>query len=149
LSLDQASNLEIDDFWCRFLVVDDIWIPLGESLLIQRHRPIWNSLIDGFGNHDLGSGRRKGARPNWDTYSGTDSRVFGTEEEWFSFFRKIIESSIEDINTSQAHKIRQLLEDKHIGPAYEEWQDSYKPDLDTYNWDDTSIFVEFPQEAKN
>jgi hypothetical protein len=85
----------------------------------------------------------------WDTYSGTDSRVFGTEEEWFSFFRKIIESSIEDINTSQAHKIRQLLEDKDIGPAYEEWQDSYKPDLDTYNWDDTSIFVEFPQEAKN
>jgi hypothetical protein len=66
-SIEQASNLEIDDFWCRFLVVDDIWIPLGESLLIQRHRPIWNSLIDGFGNHDPGSGRHKGARPNWDT----------------------------------------------------------------------------------
>lgn len=66
-SIEQTSNLEIDDFWCRYLVVDDIWIPLGESLLIQRHRPIWNSLIDGFGNHDPGSGRHKGARPNWDT----------------------------------------------------------------------------------
>jgi hypothetical protein len=66
-SLEQATNLEIKDFWCRYLVVDDIWIPLGESLLIQRHRPIWNSLIDGFGNHDPGSGRHKGARPNWDT----------------------------------------------------------------------------------
>lgn len=63
----QVTNLEIEDFWCRYLVVDDIWIPLGESLLIQRHRPIWNSLIDGFGNHDPGSGRHKGARPNWDT----------------------------------------------------------------------------------
>ncbi len=66
-SIEQATNLEIGDFWCRYLVVDDIWIPLGESLLIQRHRPIWNSLIDGFGNHDPGSGRHKGARPNWDT----------------------------------------------------------------------------------
>lgn len=66
-SVEQATNLEINDFWCRYLVVDDIWIPLGESLLIQRHRPIWNSLIDGFGNHDPGSGRHKGARPNWDT----------------------------------------------------------------------------------
>ena len=66
-SIEQAKNLEIADFWCRYLVVDDIWIPLGESLLIQRHRPIWNSLIDGFGNHDPGSGRHKGARPNWDT----------------------------------------------------------------------------------
>lgn len=66
-SIEQATNLEIGDFWCRYLVVDDIWIPLGESLLIQRHRPIWNSLIDGFGNHDPGSGRHQGARPNWDT----------------------------------------------------------------------------------
>lgn len=66
-SIEQVANLEIGDFWCRYLVVDDIWIPLGESLLIQRHRPIWNSLIDGFGNHDPGAGRHKGARPNWDT----------------------------------------------------------------------------------
>lgn len=66
-SIEQSSNLQIADFWCRYLVVDDIWIPLGESLLIQRHRPIWNSLIDGFGNHDPGSGRHQGARPSWDT----------------------------------------------------------------------------------
>jgi hypothetical protein len=66
-SIQQAENLDSKDFWCRFLVVDDIWIPLGESLLIQHYRPIWNSLIDGFGNHDPGSGRHQGARPNWDT----------------------------------------------------------------------------------
>lgn len=66
-SIEQSSNLDIADFSCRYLVVDDIWIPLGESLLISRHRPIWNSLIDGFGNHDPGKGRYKGARPSWDT----------------------------------------------------------------------------------
>jgi len=65
-SIEAVKSLKIEDFWCRFLTVDDIWIPLGESLLVQRYRPIWNSLIDGFGNHDPGKGRYNGARPNWD-----------------------------------------------------------------------------------
>ncbi len=29
-SVKTAENLEINDFYYRFLVVDDIWIPLGE-----------------------------------------------------------------------------------------------------------------------
>jgi hypothetical protein len=65
-SIRAATNLKVDDFACRFLVVDDIWIPLGESLLIARFAPLWNSLIDGFGNHDPGSGRHAGMRPRWD-----------------------------------------------------------------------------------
>jgi hypothetical protein len=66
-SVNVAENLKIEDFFCRFLVVDDIWIPLGESLLIAKFAPIWNKLIDGFGNHDPGRGRYEGARPKWDT----------------------------------------------------------------------------------
>jgi hypothetical protein len=66
-SVNAAENLRIGDFFCRFLVVDDIWIPLGESLLIAKFAPIWNKLIDGFGNHDPGKGRYEGARPKWDT----------------------------------------------------------------------------------
>ncbi|MCD0277949.1 Eco29kI family restriction endonuclease [Xanthomonas melonis] len=65
-SIRSASNLSIDDFFCRFLVVDDIWIPLGESLIISRFTPVWNSLIDGFGNHNPGRGRHAGMRPRWD-----------------------------------------------------------------------------------
>ena len=65
-SIDAAQNLDLNDFQCRYLVVDDIWIPLGESLLIARFTPIWNTLIDGFGNHDPGSGRYAGVRPRWD-----------------------------------------------------------------------------------
>ncbi|GHC41738.1 Eco29kI family restriction endonuclease [Roseibacillus persicicus] len=65
-SVVKATNLEVTDFWCRYLTVDDIWIPLGESLIIQLYRPLWNSVVDGFGNHDPGSGRYKGARPSWD-----------------------------------------------------------------------------------
>ncbi|QPK62426.1 Eco29kI family restriction endonuclease [Methylomonas sp. LL1] len=65
-SIEEASNLDIADFHCRYLIVDDIWIPLGESLLIARFDPLWNKLIDGFGNHDPGSGRHAGLRPRWD-----------------------------------------------------------------------------------
>jgi hypothetical protein len=65
-SVRQAENLDSNDFYCRFLIVDDIWIPLGESLLIAKFNPIWNKLIDGFGNHDPGKGRHKGMRPRWD-----------------------------------------------------------------------------------
>ena len=61
-----SENLRIEDFRCRFLVVDDIWIPLGESLLIARHSPIWNHILEGFGNHDPGSGRYGGKRTRWD-----------------------------------------------------------------------------------
>lgn len=65
-SIEEASNLRIPDFYCRFLIVDDIWIPLGESLLIAKFNPLWNKLIDGFGNHDPGKGRHAGLRPRWD-----------------------------------------------------------------------------------
>jgi len=66
-SIAQADNLSVDDFSCRHLVVEDIWIPLGESLLIGRFRPLWNILVDGFGNHDPGARRYTGMKPMWDT----------------------------------------------------------------------------------
>jgi len=62
----RASDLDIDNFQCRYLIVDDIWIPLAESLLIARFKPVWNLVLDGFGNHDPGSGRYTGLRPLWD-----------------------------------------------------------------------------------
>ena len=65
-SIRVALNLKTDDFTVRFLVVDDIWIPLGEALLISTFNPVWNQLIDGFGNHDPGAGRYNGLRPLWD-----------------------------------------------------------------------------------
>lgn len=65
-SIDQAENLDLGDFYCRFLVVDDIWIPLGESLLIAKFSPLWNQWLDGFGNHDPGKGRYNQERSRWD-----------------------------------------------------------------------------------
>jgi hypothetical protein len=65
-SIRGAENLEVDDFQIRYLVVDDIWVALAETLLISQFQPLWNCLIDGFGNHDPGKGRRHQARSDWD-----------------------------------------------------------------------------------
>lgn len=65
-SIRQARNLDLADFQCRFLVVDDIWIPLAESILIETFSPLWNKYLDGFGNHDPGSGRYHQKRSPWD-----------------------------------------------------------------------------------
>ena len=65
-SIEQAHNIDLADFRCRFLVVDDIWIPLAESLLIEMYSPLWNRKIDGFGNHDPGKGRYNQQKSAWD-----------------------------------------------------------------------------------
>lgn len=64
--VDQARNLNRSDFFCRYLIVDDIWMPLGERLLIEWFAPTWNSIIDGFGNHDPGRGRYNQRKSSWD-----------------------------------------------------------------------------------
>jgi hypothetical protein len=65
-SIRLATNLRVEDFCCRHLAVDDIWIALGETLLIDTFNPIWNCMLDGFGNNDPGKRRYTGLRPAWD-----------------------------------------------------------------------------------
>jgi hypothetical protein len=66
-SVESARNLKLADFRCRYLLVDDIWIPLGESLLIETFKPVWNILVDGFGHHDQGKARQGQMKSAWDT----------------------------------------------------------------------------------
>lgn len=65
-SVAEAENLDIADFHVRHLVVDDIWIPLGENMLIETFKPVWNRAIDGFGNKDPGRRRATQFRSPWD-----------------------------------------------------------------------------------
>ena len=62
-----ATSLQITDFKCQYLVVDDIFISLTESMLIETYRPVWNLILDGFGNHDPGGGRYNQQCSFWDT----------------------------------------------------------------------------------
>ena len=65
-SIEAADNLKLNDFRCRYLVVDRTWIQLGEVLLIQQFQPLWNVVVSGFGLHDPGSGRHGSLRSAWD-----------------------------------------------------------------------------------
>lgn len=65
-SIDSAKNLRLEDFTCRYLVVTPLWITMAERFLIEHYKPIWNVILDGFGNHDPGSGRHKGVITWWD-----------------------------------------------------------------------------------
>ena len=68
-SIEQANNLSIGDFHCRFMILEDAaadMIGTVEAALIRNYFPLWNSTVDGFGNHDPGSGRYEQAVSDWD-----------------------------------------------------------------------------------
>jgi hypothetical protein len=65
-SIETAENLRLDEFRCRYLVVVPVWISLAERFLIDHFRPVWNTFLDGFGNHDPGKGHKDMRRPRWD-----------------------------------------------------------------------------------
>lgn len=61
------ANFDLSDFRCRHLVIDPVWVPLGESLLIGLFEPVWNVVVQGFGNNPVGAGRTAQRRSAWDT----------------------------------------------------------------------------------
>ena len=68
-SVASAKNLDIDDFVCRLMILEgpiEAMIASVEASLIAMHRPLWNSVIDGFGNHNPGNKRFSGMVTQWD-----------------------------------------------------------------------------------
>jgi Eco29kI restriction endonuclease len=68
-NLQTVPNLELGNFACRFMIFEDgssDMISTIEAALIQWHRPLWNTTLDGFGNHDPGRGRYQQAKSDWD-----------------------------------------------------------------------------------
>jgi len=68
-SIGIAQGLELKDFSCRFVIFEDAssdMISTIEATLIKLNMPLWNIAVDGFGNHDPGSGRYEQARSDWD-----------------------------------------------------------------------------------
>jgi hypothetical protein len=68
-SIQQVRNLRLGDFRCQFMILrgleGDLVVPV-EAELIRRYRPLWNSAVDGFGNHNPGKGRYNQAKSEWD-----------------------------------------------------------------------------------
>ena len=68
-SIDLGSELSLEDFMCRFVIFEaeaSDMISTIEAALIKLNKPLWNMAVDGFGNHDPGSGRYKQAKSDWD-----------------------------------------------------------------------------------
>ncbi len=68
-SIAQCPDLSLADFRCRFVIFEaeaSDMIGTVEAALIKLNRPLWNSTVDGFGNHDPGSGRYEQAKSDWD-----------------------------------------------------------------------------------
>ncbi|MBX9460344.1 MAG: Eco29kI family restriction endonuclease [Brevundimonas sp.] len=65
-SIDAAEDLQSSEFWVRYLPIDDVWISLGENMLIRTFRPVWNRVAPGFGNNPLGGGRLMQKLSPWD-----------------------------------------------------------------------------------
>ena len=64
-----GEGLELHDFSCRFVIFEadgSDMISTVEAALIKITRPLWNTALDGFGNHDPGKGRYEQARSDWD-----------------------------------------------------------------------------------
>lgn len=68
-SITQGLGLALEDFYCRFVIFEkegSDMIGTIEAALIKLNKPLWNTAVDGFGNHDPGSGRYEQAKSSWD-----------------------------------------------------------------------------------
>lgn len=68
-NLKDAENLELLDFACRFMIFEGGTVSMVstvESFLIREFNPLWNAMVDGFGNHDPGKGRYEQEVSAWD-----------------------------------------------------------------------------------
>ena len=94
-SITAVDGLAAEDFSYRFMILEDHsadMIGTVEAALIKLHKPLWNCVVDGFGNHTPGAGRFKQARSDWDViHPGREwaQRCTGTPNE-----KGAIESSI-------------------------------------------------------
>ncbi len=64
-----GDGLHVADFRCRLMILDGAessLIGTVEAALIRNYKPLWNTLIDGFGNHTPGAGRFNQAKSDWD-----------------------------------------------------------------------------------
>lgn len=68
-NISACAELTLEDFMCRFVIFEEDgsdMIGTIEAALIKLSKPLWNTVVDGFGNHDPGSGRYEQAKSDWD-----------------------------------------------------------------------------------
>lgn len=77
-SVDQSA-LDVAEFRVRLLLMPDVHIDLGENGLRVGYKPVWNSILTGFGSHEQGSATRRGRQSKWDTVHSGRLRTHGSQ----------------------------------------------------------------------
>lgn len=111
-SIGSAVNLSLKDFACRFVICEGdtaAMIPAFEDALTRKFNPLWNSFLDGFGNHAQGSGRSASQRTQWDTIH--PGRSFAEDLQPNPLSEKDLKKRIADFFVNRT---RPYLQHEHI-----------------------------------
>ena len=103
-------GFELSDFCCRFLVLNDAYILLAESVLITTFRPAWNGM--GFGSKVVGEKRVKQEPSLWDSlHPGRGGRPKGTAPRGVTAKARIAKS-IDELSTAPSDPRSARMMDK-------------------------------------
>jgi hypothetical protein len=112
-SIKLADNLNCADFRTRYLIIEDAFILLAESVLISVFRPLWNQVVKGFGNNPTGGPRSKQAKSDWDVLHPGRVRGCGEprkpESEIAADVRKHLRKTFDREADSELHRIRERI----------------------------------------
>lgn len=94
-SIQAVRSLSVNEFHCRFMIFEgeaQNMIAAVEAALIAEKTPLWNSVVDGFGNHAPGVKRKDGRLPAWDTLHpgrGWTAQMVGERPETKDIQRRV------------------------------------------------------------
>lgn len=117
-SIDRADNLELSDFSCRYLSVEDSFIGLAESILVSIFDPLWNRILDGFGNNPTGIPREGQAISKWDLFHSGRRRGLGNGRTTLESLQNQVSEyfrSSEGLPDERLTLIRQRIEKYGLG----------------------------------
>ncbi|BCL76791.1 hypothetical protein JHS3_25270 [Jeongeupia sp. HS-3] len=105
----------LKDFRCRYLVINDAYIGLAESVLIATFRPAWNGM--GFGSKVVGGERMTGRPSLWDSLhpgrggrpAGTAQRKAEAEAQIATSIQKLSEAPQDERSARMMERIKRFL----------------------------------------
>lgn len=108
-------KFKLADFRCRFLVLNDAYVTLAESVLIATFRPAWNGM--GFGSKVVGGERMTGRPSLWDSLhpgrggrpAGTAARKAEAEAQITASLRKLAEEPEDERAARMMERIKRFL----------------------------------------
>jgi len=90
------GGLDPSEFRFRVLLMPHVHANLGEDGLRRSYRPVWNSILTGFGSHEQGSATRRSRKSKWDTFHQGRSRTHGGEVHEVGELAKKVRQHIDD-----------------------------------------------------